>query len=136
MGKINEVTGRNYQLFNYYGAPDAERVVVAMGSVCETLLEVVDYLVERGEKVGFIQVHLFRPFSMERLLEKIPATCKCLTVLDRTKEPGAPGEPLYLVRRPVGRQAYQHRGSVRPLWPGFQGYHSCPDEGRVRQHEG
>ena len=74
MGKINEVTGRNYQLFNYYGAPDAERVVVAMGSVCETLLEVVDYLVERGEKVGFIQVHLFRPFSMERLLEKIPAT--------------------------------------------------------------
>ena len=96
MGKINEVTGRNYQLFNYYGAPDAERVVVAMGSVCETLLEVVDYLVERGEKVGFIQVHLFRPFSMERLLEKIPATCKCLTVLDRTKEPGAPGEPLYL----------------------------------------
>ena len=96
MGKINEVTGRNYQLFNYYGAPDAERVVVAMGSVCETLLEVVDYLMERGEKVGFIQVHLFRPFSMERLLEKIPATCKCLTVLDRTKEPGAPGEPLYL----------------------------------------
>ena len=95
MGKINEVTGRNYQLFNYYGAPDAERVVVAMGSVCETLLEVVDYLVERGEKVGFIQVHLFRPFSMERLLEKIPATCKCLTVLDRTKEPGALGEPLY-----------------------------------------
>ena len=96
MGKINELTGRNYQLFNYYGAPDAERVVVAMGSVCETLTEVVDYLVERGEKVGFIQVHLFRPFSMERLLEKIPASCKCLTVLDRTKEPGAPGEPLYL----------------------------------------
>ena len=95
MGKINEVTGRNYQLFNYYGAPDAERVVVAMGSVCETLLEVVDYLMERGEKVGFIQVHLFRPFSMERLLEKIPATCKCLTVLDRTKEPGSEGEPLY-----------------------------------------
>ena len=74
MGKINEVTGRNYQLFNYYGAPDAERVVVAMGSVCETLLEVVDYLVERGEKVGFIQVHLFRPFSMERLLEKMIRT--------------------------------------------------------------
>ena len=96
MGKINEVTGRNYQLFNYYGAPDAERVVVAMGSVCETLTEVVDYLVERGEKVGFIQVHLYRPFSMERLLAKIPATCKCLSVLDRTKEPGAPGEPLYL----------------------------------------
>lgn len=96
MGKINELTGRNYQLFNYYGTPDAERVVVAMGSVCETLTEVIDYLVERGEKVGFIQVHLFRPFSMKHLLEKIPASCKCLTVLDRTKEPGAPGEPLYL----------------------------------------
>ena len=67
-----------------------------MGSVCETLTEVVDYLMERGEKVGFIQVHLFRPFSMEHLLAKIPATCKHLTVLDRTKEPGAPGEPLYL----------------------------------------
>ncbi len=96
MGEINKVTGRNYQLFNYYGAPDAERVIVAMGSVCDTLTEVVDYLVERGEKVGFVQVHLYRPFSVERLLAKIPATCKCLSVLDRTKEPGAPGEPLYL----------------------------------------
>ena len=96
MGKINEVTGRNYQLFNYYGAPDADRVIIAMGSVCETLTEVVDYLTERGEKVGFVQVHLYRPFSLEKLLEKIPATCKILSVLDRTKEPGAPGEPLYL----------------------------------------
>ena len=96
MGKINEVTGRNYQLFNYYGAPDADRVIIAMGSVCETLTEVVDYLTERGEKVGFIQVHLYRPFSLKHLLEKIPATCKVLSVLDRTKEPGAPGEPLYL----------------------------------------
>ena len=96
MEEINKVTGRNYQLFNYYGAPDAERVIVAMGSVCETLTEVVDYLTERGEKVGFVQVHLFRPFCIDRLLEKIPASCKTLTVLDRTKEPGAPGEPLYL----------------------------------------
>ncbi|MDY5100336.1 MAG: pyruvate:ferredoxin (flavodoxin) oxidoreductase [Oscillospiraceae bacterium] len=95
MGKINELTGRNYQLFNYYGAPDAERVVVAMGSVCETLTEVVDYLVERGEKVGFIQVHLYRPFSLKHLLKAIPATAKTITVLDRTKEPGAMGEPLY-----------------------------------------
>ena len=96
MGKINEVTGRNYQLFNYYGAPDAERVVVAMGSVCETLLEVVDYLVERGEKVGFIQVHLFRPFSVKHFAAAIPATCKRIAVLDRNKETGSVGEPVYL----------------------------------------
>ena len=95
MNKINELTGRNYQLFNYYGAEDAERVVVAMGSVCDTLTEVVDYLRERGEKVGFVQVHLYRPFSMEHLLRVLPASVKTLTVLDRTKEPGAMGEPLY-----------------------------------------
>ena len=96
MGKINELTGRDYQLFNYYGAEDADRVVVAMGSVCETLKEVCDYLNERGEKVGFIQVHLYRPFSVKHLIEKIPASCKIITVLDRTKEAGAPAEPLFL----------------------------------------
>ena len=96
MAQISKLTGREYHLFNYYGAPDAERVIVAMGSVGGCAQEVVNYLNAKGEKVGFLQVHLFRPFSMERLLEKIPATCKCLTVLDRTKEPGAPGEPLYL----------------------------------------
>ena len=95
MKKINKLTGRNYQLFNYYGAPDATRVVIAMGSVCETLTEVVDYLRARGEKVGFIQVHLYRPFSLKHLLKAIPATAKTITVLDRTKEPGAMGEPLY-----------------------------------------
>ena len=95
MAKINALTGRNYQLFNYYGAPDAERIIIAMGSVCETLQEVVAYLNERGEKVGAVQVHLYRPFSVKHLLAAIPETVKCISVLDRTKEPGAIGEPLY-----------------------------------------
>ena len=96
MDEINKLTGRNYKLFNYYGAPDADRVVVAMGSVCETLEEVVDYLNAQGEKVGMIKVHLYRPFSMKHLIAAIPASAKCITVLDRTKEPGSLGEPLYL----------------------------------------
>ena len=95
MEKMNRLTGRNYQLFNYFGAPDAEYVVVAMGSVSDCLKEVVAYLNAQGRKVGFIQVHLYRPFSAEHLLKAIPATCKVLTVLDRTKEAGANGEPLY-----------------------------------------
>ena len=95
MKKISALTGRDYQLFNYFGAPNAVRVIVAMGSVSDTAREVVDYLNERGEKVGFIQVHLYRPFSLKHFTEKIPASCKILTVLDRTKEPGALGEPLF-----------------------------------------
>ncbi|MBR0354081.1 MAG: pyruvate:ferredoxin (flavodoxin) oxidoreductase, partial [Oscillospiraceae bacterium] len=95
MDAINALTGRNYQLFNYYGAPDAERVVIAMGSVCETMMEVVDYLTERGEKVGMVQVHLYRPFSAKHLAAALPETVKAITVLDRTKEPGAAGEPLF-----------------------------------------
>ena len=95
MDKINEITGRNYQLFNYYGDPEADRVVVGMGSNCETLKEVIDYLGERGEKVGMIQVHLFRPFSAKHFLAELPKTVKQISVLDRTKEPGATGEPLY-----------------------------------------
>jgi len=95
MNKINEITGRNYKLFNYYGAPDAEHVIVAMGSVCDTLREVVDYLNGKGEKVGFIQVHLYRPFSSKHFLSVLPETVKKISVLDRTKEPGALGEPLY-----------------------------------------
>ena len=93
--KINQLTGRDYGLFNYYGDPAAERVVIAMGSVCETLRETVDYLSSRGEKVGFLQVHLFRPFSAQHFLSKLPATASKITVLDRTKEPGAYGDPLY-----------------------------------------
>ncbi len=95
MDAINALTGRNYKLFNYYGAPDADRVVIAMGSVCETLLEVVDYLNARGEKVGMVQVHLYRPFSAKHLLAALPESVKVISVLDRTKEPGSAGEPLF-----------------------------------------
>ena len=95
MAAINELTGRDYKPFNYYGAPDAERVVIAMGSVCETLIEVVDYLNACGEKVGMIKVHLYRPFSVKYLTAVLPETVKAITVLDRTKEPGAAGEPLF-----------------------------------------
>ena len=95
MDAINALTGRDYRLFNYYGAEDAERVIVAMGSVCETLREVVDYLCERGEKVGMVQVHLYRPFSAKHLIAALPASVQTVTVLDRTKEPGSAGEPLF-----------------------------------------
>lgn len=95
MHAINILTGRNYQPFNYYGATDADRVIVAMGSVCETLTEVIDYLLAKGEKVGMIQVHLFRPFSVKHFTAVLPKSVNILTVLDRTKEPGAIGEPLY-----------------------------------------
>jgi len=95
MRKINELTGRDYRLFNYYGDPDAEHVVIAMGSVCDTLTEVVDYCNAKGEKCGFIQVHLYRPFSAEHFLNALPKSAKRVTVLDRTKEPGAFGEPLH-----------------------------------------
>ena len=95
MEKMSALTGRDYRLFNYYGAPDAERVIVAMGSVCQTAQEVVNYLSECGEKVGLIQVRLYRPFSLKHFCAALPKSCKVLSVLDRTKEPGALGEPLY-----------------------------------------
>ncbi|WP_298034856.1 pyruvate:ferredoxin (flavodoxin) oxidoreductase [uncultured Dysosmobacter sp.] len=96
MGKINEKLGTDYQLFNYYGAPDAERVIIAMGSICNVAEEVIDYMTAQGEKVGMIKVHLYRPFKAEKLIAAIPATCKKIAVLDRTKEPGSLGEPLYM----------------------------------------
>ena len=96
MGKINAKLGTNYQLFNYYGAPDADRVIIAMGSVCDVAEEVIDYLNAHGEKVGLVKVRLYRPFRADKLIAAIPATCKKIAVLDRTKEPGAQGEPLYL----------------------------------------
>ena len=96
MGKINEKLGTNYQLFNYYGAEDAERVIVAMGSICDVAEEVIDYLTAQGEKVGLVKVRLYRPFRADKLIAAIPATAKKIAVLDRTKEPGAQGEPLYL----------------------------------------
>ena len=96
MDKVNEKLGTNYKLFNYYGAEDAEKVIIAMGSVCETIDETIDYLMAKGEKVGLVKVRLYRPFSAEALVNTIPDTVKQLIVLDRTKEPGAMGEPLYL----------------------------------------
>ena len=96
MDKVNEKIGTDYKLFNYYGATDAENVIVAMGSVCDTIEETIDYLTAAGKKVGVVKVRLYRPFSAKALVEAIPESVKCITVLDRTKEPGALGEPLYL----------------------------------------
>ncbi len=96
MKKVNKKLGTNYQLFNYYGAPDADRVIVAMGSICDVAEEVIDYLNAHGQKVGLVKVRLFRPFCPDKLLAAIPVTAKKIAVLDRTKEPGAQGEPLYL----------------------------------------
>ena len=95
MNKVNEKLGTDYKLFNYYGAPDADRIIVAMGSINDVAEEVIDYLNAHGEKVGVVKVRLFRPFCAEKLLEAIPATAKKIAVLDRTKEPGSQGEPLY-----------------------------------------
>ncbi len=96
MDKVNAKIGTDYKLFNYYGAADAERVIIAMGSVCDTIDETVDYLMAAGEKVGVVKVRLYRPFSASALIDTIPDTVKTISVLDRTKEPGALGEPLYL----------------------------------------
>ena len=96
MEKISEITGRKYGLFDYYGAEDADRVIIAMGSVTEAIREVIDHLTAQGEKVGLVAVHLYRPFSAKHFLAAVPKTAKRIAVLDRTKEPGANGEPLYL----------------------------------------
>ncbi|MBQ7661255.1 MAG: pyruvate:ferredoxin (flavodoxin) oxidoreductase, partial [Clostridia bacterium] len=96
MDKVNKKIGTDYKLFNYYGAPDAERVIVAMGSICDVCEEVIDYLTAKGEKVGLVKVRLYRPFVAEKLAEVLPKTVKKIAVLDRTKEPGSLGEPLYL----------------------------------------
>ena len=96
MDKVNAKIGTNYKLFNYYGAEDAEHVIIAMGSACETIEETIDYLMSQGKKVGLVTVRLYRPFSAEALVNAIPDSVKQISVLDRTKEPGAQGEPLYL----------------------------------------
>ncbi|MCL2486723.1 MAG: pyruvate:ferredoxin (flavodoxin) oxidoreductase, partial [Oscillospiraceae bacterium] len=96
MNKINKKIGSDYKPFNYYGHPKADKVIIAMGSVCDTIEETVDYLQSKGEKVGLVKVRLYRPFSADRLIKAIPSTAKAIAVLDRTKEPGALGEPLYL----------------------------------------
>ena len=109
MDKVNAKLGTNYKLFNYYGAPDAENIIVAMGSICDVAEEVIDYLTAKGEKVGLVKVRLYRPFSAEKLAEAIPSTVKKIAVLDRTKEPGSLGEPLFLdvvaALAATGRQA-------------------------------
>ena len=108
MAKVNEKIGTNYDLFNYYGAPDAERVIICMGSFCDVAEEVVDYLTAAGEKVGLIKVRLYRPWSSKSLLKVIPETAKKIAVLDRTKEPGALAEPLYLDVATTLREAGMH----------------------------
>ena len=95
MGKINSLIGTDYHLFNYYGAQDADRMIIAMGSVCDTIEETIDYLTAKGEKVGVLKVHLYRPFSLDHFFKYIPNTVKKISVLDRTKEPGSIGEPLF-----------------------------------------
>ncbi|HHW13442.1 MAG TPA: pyruvate:ferredoxin (flavodoxin) oxidoreductase, partial [Firmicutes bacterium] len=106
LAKVGELTGRRYRLFDYVGAPDAERVIVAMGSACETIEETVNYLVKRGEKVGLVKVRLYRPWAPDYFLTVLPKTCRSLAVLDRTKEPGALGEPLY---QDVSTTCAEHR---------------------------
>ena len=96
MDEISKITGRTYRPFTYYGAPDAENIIICMGSACEAIREVIDYEAEKGNKLGMINVHLYRPFSLKYLKEALPASVKRICVLDRTKEPGANGEPLYL----------------------------------------
>ena len=96
MKKVNKLIGTDYKLFNYYGAPDAEQVIIAMGSICDVAEEVIDYMMAKGKKVGLVKVRLYRPFRADRLIEALPETVKKIAVLDRTKEPGALGEPLYL----------------------------------------
>lgn len=96
MDEFEKVTGRKYKLFDYYGDPNATRIIIAMGSACDTICEVVDYLNSKDEKVGIVRVHLYRPFSEKHLLDSIPKTVEKIAVLDRTKEPGAPAEPLHL----------------------------------------
>ncbi len=111
MDKVNAKLGTDYKLFNYYGAPDAERVIVAMGSICDVIEEVIDYMLAKGEKVGLVKCRLYRPFCAEKLSAAIPASVKKIAVLDRTKEPGSLGEPLYM--DVVTALATQGRGDIR-----------------------
>ena len=115
MAKFGDLTGRHYRLFDYYGHPEAERVIVLMASGADTALETANYLAAQGEKVGVVKVRLYRPFSQAHLLEALPATCKQIAVLDRTKEPGATGEPLYLdVVNALSEAYYEEKLSVLP----------------------
>ena len=121
MAEVSKITGRDYKLFSYYGADDAECVIICMGSVTEAAREAIDYLNKKGEKVGMVSVHLYRPFSVKHLLAAVPATCKRIAVLDRTKEPGAAGEPLYL----DVKDAYYGREGAPIIVGGRYGLGSC-----------
>ena len=121
MAEVSKITGRDYKLFSYYGADDAERVIICMGSVTEAAREAIDYLNKKGEKVGMVSVHLYRPFSVKHLLAAVPATCKRIAVLDRTKEPGAAGEPLYL----DVKDAYYGQENAPLIVGGRYGLGSC-----------
>ena len=121
MAEVSKITGRDYKLFSYYGADDAERVIICMGSVTEAAREAIDYLNKKGEKVGMVSVHLYRPFSVKHLLATVPATCKRIAVLDRTKEPGAAGEPLYL----DVKDAYYGKENAPLIVGGRYGLGSC-----------
>ncbi len=158
MGKVNELTGKKYKLFNYYGArdaekviiamgsvcdtaEDAEKVIIAMGSVCDTAEEVIDYLTAKGEKVGLIKVRLYRPFSAKHLIAALPKTVQKIAVLDRTKEPGALGEPLYLdVVSALKGSKYENvtgvrecDGCRRTVRPRLEGYASLEHHRGLRQ---
>jgi pyruvate-ferredoxin/flavodoxin oxidoreductase len=113
MNRFAELTGRQYQLYEYYGAPDAERVIVMMGSGCEAAHETVDYLLSQGEKLGLLKVRLYRPFAMKDFAAALPATTKAIAVLDRTKEPGSGGEPLYLDTVTALNEEWQHGAMPR-----------------------
>ena len=119
MQGINEITGRDYHIFNYYGAKDADRVMVMMGSACECAREVVDYLCAKGEKVGLMQIHLFRPFDMEYFLNALPKTVKKIAAMDRSKEPGAIAGAVYLMCAPPLPTAATPRRSTAAamVWP-------------------
>ena len=127
MAEIKKITGREYHLFDYHGAPDAERLIVAMGSVCETAKEAADYLNAQGEKVGVLSVHLYRPFSIEHFFKYLPKTIKKVAVLDRTKEPGSLGEPLYLDVRAAYYSSEQHPVIVGGRY-GLGGKDVTPDQ--------
>ena len=119
-------------MFNYYGVPDAERVIIAMGSVSGTIRETVDYLNERGEKVGYLQVHLYRPFSEKHFLKALPAGVKKIAVLDRTKEIGAIGEPLYQDICAIFTNEIKTAGDLRrPIRAVLKRHRSGPDQGRL-----
>ena len=121
MEAVSKITGREYKLFSYYGAEDADRVIICMGSVTEAAREAIDYLNGKGEKVGMVSVHLYRPFSVKHLLAAVPKTCKKIAVLDRTKEPGANGEPLYL----DVKDAYYNEENRPVIVGGRYGLGSC-----------